>query len=286
MNNSLYVPGLLLLGLFSLGVLVGINVFDKNDDELIEVIEPASPPASAAYNDAIVSQSPDETSQTINSDTEHNASYVQSIEEKITDLEARIERLEQASSSSTNDKHKTEPSIFESRLNRMNNLQTTDSLLKAGISEAVATDIVRRRNEVELQKLELRDKASRENYINTSRYVRELNTLNEKQVSLRDELGDEAYDLYLYANGQANRVKVLSVMQGSAAEEAGIKDADVVVSYAQQRLFEWVELKNATSEGELGEYVTIDVLRSGQLMSLWVPRGPLGVRLGSARVAP
>ena len=63
-------------------------------------------------------------------------------------------------------------------------------------------------------------------------------------------------------------------------------EGDIVLNYAQETMFDWNELKSATSEGELGEYVNVNVLRDGETVSLWVPRGPLGVRLGSARVEP
>jgi len=107
-----------------------------------------------------------------------------------------------------------------------------------------------------------------------------------QETSVREDLGDEYYDQYLYANGRPNRVKVASVMLGSAAEQAGMLDGDLILTYGQSRLFEGRELQQATSEGELGEFLSMDILRNGQLISLWVPRGPLGIRLGAARIKP
>ncbi|MGB5602311.1 MAG: PDZ domain-containing protein, partial [Gammaproteobacteria bacterium] len=134
--------------------------------------------------------------------------------------------------------------------------------------------------------LELRDRAIREGYLGTSRYSRELNALLEQDVSLREEVGDDAYDRYLYATGQSNRVNITSVMPGSPAEQAGIKSGDVVLSYADSQLFNWSELQAATTDGERGEYVNVTVLRNGQRVNLWLPRGPLGVRLSSLRLQP
>jgi C-terminal processing protease CtpA/Prc len=212
--------------------------------------------------------------------------HIQALEDKVAELEARVLELEEALDSQPAPGAAKQTSSVDIRSTRMNRLLTTKALVKAGLSEDMAADIVRRRNDIELRKLELQDRASREGYLGTTRYSRELTAVVEEQITLREELGDAAYDQYLYANGMPNRVKINSVMLGSTAEEAGVKDGDLVLTYADQRVFEWTELKNATSEGELGEYVNMDISRDGQPMSLWVPRGPLGVRLGTARVAP
>ncbi len=75
-------------------------------------------------------------------------------------------------------------------------------------------------------------------------------------------------------------------MLGSAAEQAGIQKGDIVLSYNDNRMFTWQELKGATSEGQLGEYVTLSIYRNGQVYSFSVPRGPLGTQLGAARLEP
>ncbi len=75
-------------------------------------------------------------------------------------------------------------------------------------------------------------------------------------------------------------------MLGSAAESAGVKRGDIVLDYDGQRMFTWRELKEATAQGELGEYVSISVYRSGEVFSFSVPRGPLGMQLGATRLRP
>ena len=75
-------------------------------------------------------------------------------------------------------------------------------------------------------------------------------------------------------------------MMGSPAEMSGMNDGDMILNYDDKRMFSWSELQDATSRGERGEYVNVTVLRNGQLVNLWVPRGPLGIRLGTARVKP
>jgi C-terminal processing protease CtpA/Prc len=163
---------------------------------------------------------------------------------------------------------------------------TTDNLVKAGIDPELAADIVRRRNEIDMKLLELRDRAAREAYIGTERYAEELEALREQNIPLRDEIGEEYYDSYLFASGRTNRVRIASVMIGSPAETSGMLDGDMIISYDNRRMFNWNELQEATSLGERGEYVNVTVLRNGELVNLWMPRGPLGVRLGAARVKP
>jgi len=172
------------------------------------------------------------------------------------------------------------PSVFNRRIYNI------DNLVKAGIDAGVAEDIVRRKNSIELKKLELHDRAKRDGYLGTQRYNDELESIDLQDVDLREELGDDRYDEYLFKSKQNNRIKIVSVMLGSAAELAGIQKNDVVLSYDNVRMFSWQELKNATSEGQLGEYVAIDINRDGAIYSYSVPRGPLGIQLGATRLEP
>jgi hypothetical protein len=165
-------------------------------------------------------------------------------------------------------------------------LSMLDSLVFAGIDESSAEDITRRINESELKRLELRDKAIREDYIGTERYREELRSILDENTSVREEVGDEPFDRYLYAIGRANRVGITSVMVGSEAEKAGIEKGDQILSYGDQRMFDWSELRNATTQGSLGEYVDVRILRNGTEVMVSIPRGPLGVRLTSMSVDP
>ncbi|MDT8283240.1 MAG: PDZ domain-containing protein, partial [Gammaproteobacteria bacterium] len=138
-------------------------------------------------------------------------------------------------------------------------LYSLDSLLRGGIEPSIAEDIVRRKNSIELKRLELQDRATRENYLDTPRYFDELKDINKDDMSLREELGDERYDDYLFNSKQNNRILISSVMLGSIAEQAGIQKKDVVLSYDNKKMYTWQELKDATSEGQLGEYVSISI---------------------------
>ncbi len=173
---------------------------------------------------------------------------------------------------------------FTSALNRR--LYNLDNLVRGGIDASLAEDIVRRKNSIELKRLALQDRATRDGYLNTQRYYDELTEINKQDVSLREELGDERYDEYLFNSKQNNRILISSVMLGSAAEQAGIQKGDIVLSYDNDRMFSWQELKDATAAGELGEYVAINIYRKGDVFSFSVPRGPLGIQLGATRLAP
>lgn len=224
------------------------------------------------------------------SDTER----IQMLEQQVEALTERIEELEGTVETGNDAEGQAEngvpvigsSSTVDTPVSSLSPAVTTANLVKAGIDEELARDIVRRSNEIDLKLLELRDRASREGYFRSDRYAREASELREQNISLRDEIGDDYYDNYLYASGQTNRVKVASVMLGSPAETAGMRDGDLILNYDNRTMFNWNELQQATSRGERGEYVNVTVLRNGQLLNLWMPRGPLGIRLGSARVQP
>jgi len=279
---------ILIPGLFALGIAAGIAMmYDRGKEKAQQTVEQPQSPAVLATEagdhpmaEAFV------ITQVSDSDR------MQVIEQQLRLLNDRIEQLEQVVDDELNETKESaaiailKPSTVDTPVSSLSPAMTTENLVRAGINEELAADIVRRRNEIDMKILELRDRASRDGYLDTERYARELNELREQDISLRDEIGDEYYDSYLYASGQGNRVKVASVMMGSPAEMSGMKDGDLILNYDNRRMFNWNELQGATSRGERGEYVNLAVLRNGQLVNLWIPRGPLGIRLGTARVKP
>ena len=118
------------------------------------------------------------------------------------------------------------------------------------------------------------------------RFADSLETLEEQRPDLREELGDAAYDRYLYEQGGGNRVGVASVMSGSVAERAGLQSGDVIVSYAGERVFRLRDLQSATRAGSYGEPVQLSVRRDGEVVAVEVVRGPLGVSLSPTRREP
>ncbi|MEA3277014.1 MAG: PDZ domain-containing protein [Pseudomonadota bacterium] len=159
-------------------------------------------------------------------------------------------------------------------------------LVNAGVAEDLAADIVWRQGQQELDRLELRDLALREDWFGSDRYREEVDRLDQDAVNVRSEIGDEAYDRYLFASGNDNRVRITSVIPGSAAEGAGLQAGDVVESYAGSRVFAFSELRGATTEGERGDLVPVQIQRGDSVIQAWLPRGPLGVRLDLTRTDP
>jgi PDZ domain len=211
---------------------------------------------------------------------------INAIKQQLQQIEQTLHELtaSQAAGSSGFRPGNSNSNRFASALTRR--LYSLENLIKGGIDPALAEDIVRRKNSIELKRLALQDRASRQGYLNTQQYFDELEQINLNDISLREELGDQRYDEYLYNSKQNNRIRISSVMLGSAAEQAGIQDGDVVISYDNTRMFSWQELKDATAAGQLGEYVSITIYRNGEIFSFSVPRGPLGMQLGATRLEP
>jgi len=159
-------------------------------------------------------------------------------------------------------------------------------LLEAGLRPADIDALRERFEEIEMERLYLRDEATREGWLNTHRYRRTARELDASFGALRDEFGDEAYDWLLYASGRANRVVVGGVLESSPAAQAGLESGDLVFSYDGVRIFSAGELQVATSEGEAGRRVVLVLDRGAERVRVYTVRGPLGVRLGSRRVKP
>jgi len=159
-------------------------------------------------------------------------------------------------------------------------------MVQAGLAEDVAAEIIRRQGQQSLDRLNLRDVAAREGWLATERYREELRRIEEDSVDLRQELGDEVYDRYLFAAGEDNRVRVDGIIPGSVGEIAGLQPGDLIESYAGEPVLTFADLRDATSGGERGELVQVRVRRGEQIFDTWVSRGPLGVQLESARAEP
>jgi membrane-associated protease RseP (regulator of RpoE activity) len=282
-KNFIFIPGL-----FALGIATGIAMMHGRGKD--KTPEPAEQLQTAPFQDTETGNHPMANAFVVTPVSDSDR--MQAIEQQLRLLDDRIGELEQVVDDELNESKKSgatailKPSTVDTPVSSLSPAMTTENLVKAGLDEELAADIIRRRNEMDMKILELRDRASRDGYLDTERYAGELNELRERDIPLRDEIGDEYYDRYLYASRQSNRVRVASVMMGSPAEMSGMKDGDLILNYDDRRIFNWSELQEATSRGERGEYVNVTVLRNGQLLNLWVPRGPLGVRLGTARVKP
>ena len=155
------------------------------------------------------------------------------------------------------------------------------------LADGVPSHEVERLREIfdasEMEIIDLRHRATRENWLRTGRYMRELHDL---RAGLREEIGDESFDLLLYATGRKNRVLIAEVLGGSPGERAGFQPGDIVMSYDGKRLFKTVGLQRATTQGRLGDSVVVEVLRGGEVLRLYPARGPMGFMLKPTRQMP
>ena len=160
------------------------------------------------------------------------------------------------------------------------------ALISAGVPPSVADELVWRRSQQEIDRLELRDQAIREGWFRTERYAEELRRLNSDATGLRTEIGDAAYDRYLYQTGEFNRVRVDSIIEGSVADQTGLLPGDVIESYDGELILNFSDLRNATTNGARDEEVPVVVRRGDSVIETWLARGPIGIRLEGAAVAP
>lgn len=161
-----------------------------------------------------------------------------------------------------------------------------EKLLATSIPLDTIQRIQQRIGQNRLTRLELRNQAIREEWIDSPEYIEKEQQLPGATDGLREEFGDQIFDQYLYASGRPNRVVVTEVYSGSAAKTAGIEPGDIILSYASSTIFSMRELQLATTEGISGEIVLIEILRDNSPFSTSVPRGPLGISMTITRKEP
>jgi hypothetical protein len=203
-------------------------------------------------------------------------------EARLADLQARLVQVEQtlAGRIAAGDPGMDRPTAPRTPDERRS------ALVAAGVDAGLAEDIIWQEARLELERLALRDRAVREGWIGTDRYREASGQLGGEPRPLREEIGDLAYDRYLYLTGEDNRVAVAAVIPGSAAEAAGLQAGDLIESYAGERMYAADALRDGTTQGESGELVPVRVRRGRGIVEAWVPRGPLGIRLDMTRAEP
>lgn len=286
------------IGKFIAGAMVGalaLAIYNQTKPEPPITLPPVVTPKPAAITGVA---EPDDRISAIDQQLD---AYLELVELQQTQLDAlnlRLMELEKTQQDLINHSHEesakkpkaviptgNQPATEDGKKNQPAPLSVA-SLTEVGIDLSQADYILQRQAELDLQRLELRDQAIREGTLGSKEYVNALRELNRQYPKLREEIGEDAYDRYLYARGRNNRVVVTSVIPGSAADQAGIREGDMILHYGDRRVFTWSELRNATTQGYLGEYVTINVQRNDQVISLLAPRGPLGIRMRSSSKLP
>ena len=208
-------------------------------------------------------------------------------------LEQRLLQLEQELSNLNNPVQQQEDPLSASNQERPTEQERGDSteslqdrLLASGIPSDTVERIRQQLAQNRLARLNLRDRATRENWIDTPEYLEKVEELNNPAQNIRQQLGDTDYDRYLYAAGRPNRVIVTEVFAGSAAADAGILPGDIIISYASELIFSMSDLQQATVQGNSGELVLLEIIRDDSPFSTSVPRGPLGIAMTIIRKPP
>jgi hypothetical protein len=199
-------------------------------------------------------------------------------------LQIRVEGLEHARSADTEATKSVIPSLPADTVPVVKS--SVQSLIEAGISEEQAIWLQERLDETELRQLYLRDRATREGWLNSSRYHKERQQYLNTVTKLRDEVDNDVYDRLLYALGRANRVVIKDVIQNSVAGQYGLQGGDSIIEYDGQRIFNSNELSSLVTQGGSGVMTLVRVKRGGEILDIYLPRGPLGIRMSATRIQP
>jgi vacuolar-type H+-ATPase subunit I/STV1 len=207
---------------------------------------------------------------------------VDALERRIGELAQRSERAPEEVSDDSDDGAGVDPAIDGDADRAWFDEQ---ALIASGINEARAQELRLFFEQLELERLRLRDRAAREGWDRSARRT-EFEILEQREESLRERLGENEYAAYLYASGRPNRVEIASVLASAPAGQAGIRAGDQILRYANERIYSPRELRAATAAGTFGEPVEIEVERDGEALRFYLARGPMGVRTDALSIAP
>lgn len=151
-----------------------------------------------------------------------------------------------------------------------------DALVAAGIAPTEIDWIRELFERTVAARLELEDARLRKGEGNALHVIRDELALEQ---SLRAEFGDEDFDAVRFAMNEENRVILTDLLESSAGFQSGIRPGDEVISYDGQRIFRPRDLKLLIATGERDQPVEMRLLREGEVVRVFVPRGPIGARL-------
>jgi len=280
------------------------KTLDHVVDKPAELVQTNSVSAEAAFaskiqvdsiNKKIIDLTDDLRASTVQQDLlQAKITELENLQTRIEDLQNRFDQ-QQVDLGNSNNHSGTLPTAslqdqdanidFRRRGNNRDNNEY-DNLVNAGVDPTVAGGIQQRLDQWQLQRLELIDQASREGWRDSDQFGDRLQELRDVRPDIRSELGDTGYDQFRYTSGDNNRVAIASIIDGSAAQIAGMQEGDIIASYAGSRVFSSRELQRATRDGTRGELVAVDILRDGSALRFDVERGPLGVTLQGIRMDP
>lgn len=266
---------------FILGCIVGVaGLFAVNSARMTQAPDTVQPISQAP--EALASPAPVKSPLAVVAEpepvvlptdtSEQDQQRFEALESRLAETEERIESLEIAlANGSVSDPEGIDLTQLE---------PSEPDLVAAGFDPFTVDTIKNARDQVQLERLELRDRATREGWIDSDQFRQSFRNLRDSN-RIRETLGDEEYDRLLIAEGRDNRIGIDSVIASSAAAGAGIQEGDTIYRYADDRIFTFRDLREASTSGDRNEPVTIQVIRNGTLIDLVIPRGPLGVTISA-----
>ena len=153
------------------------------------------------------------------------------------------------------------------------------TLVEGGFSDEEARHALQLESEASFKAMQLAWEAQR-----NGESIDVMDAVSNPQSILRAEMGDDAYARYLAAQGQTTAIRITQVLGGSPGNDAGLQAGDELVSYNGERVFNVMELRNGTMQGQPGEDVVIEIERDGVRMQLTLPRGPIGITGSGANI--
>ena len=286
--RTLFVIGLIFVTGLAIGAIGVVSWTGANDDAAAQVFSVPAPSADQIAQDPqLIIQMYDSLTAIVNEERSERLR----LEEDLIRVTAELDDLEsnlaaRVSESYASQQLETESDDVFAVSTGPNNGSIEQRLIDAGFDPMTAADLQRRMDAQQMDQLYLRDRATREGWINTRRFRREANNLRNNQGSMRAELSDTDYDRFLFATGQPNRVGVASVLATSPASKAGLQSGDTLLSYDGVQLFDVRQLIDVSTRGDAGETVVLEVLRDGQKTAVYIPRGPLGFNPNIMSVDP
>jgi len=153
------------------------------------------------------------------------------------------------------------------------------TLIEGGFSDQEARRALQLESEASFKAMQRAWEAQRNGEANDV-----MDAMSDPQSILRAEMGDDTYARYLAAQGQPTAIRITQVLGGSPGNNAGLQAGDELVSYNGERVFNVMELRNGTMQGQPGEDVVIEIERDGVRMQLTLPRGPIGITGSGANI--
>ena len=153
------------------------------------------------------------------------------------------------------------------------------ALVEGGFSDEEARRALQLESEASFKAMQLAWEAQR-----NGESINVMDSMSNPQSIMRAEMGDDAYARYLEAQGQPTAIRITQVLGGSPANSAGLQAGDELVSYNGERVFNVMDLRNGTMQGQPGEDVVIEIERDGVRMQLTLPRGPIGITGSGANI--